>query len=52
MDLQKAFELNEIVHEQDILVKEGTNVVFVGQGVTADNIFNTCPTLFDSRWHT
>ena len=34
----KAFELNEIVHEQDILVKEGTNVVFVGQGVTADNI--------------
>jgi len=34
----KAFVLNELVHEQDILVKEGTKVVFVGQGVTADNI--------------
>ena len=32
-----AFELNEIVHEQDILVKEGSSVVFVGSGVTADN---------------
>jgi len=32
-----AFELNEIVHEQDILVKEGTNQVYVGEGVTADN---------------
>ena len=30
--------LNEIVHEQDILVKEGTTTVFVGSGVTADNI--------------
>ena len=34
----KSFVLNELVHEQDILVKEGTKVVFVGQGVTADNI--------------
>tara|TARA_R100000027_G_scaffold64883_1_gene58820 strand:- start:405 stop:3011 length:2607 start_codon:yes stop_codon:yes gene_type:complete len=32
-----TFELNEIVHEQDILVKEGSEVVFVGSGVTADN---------------
>jgi hypothetical protein len=32
-----AFTLNEIVHEQDILVKEGSSVVFVGSGVTADN---------------
>ena len=32
-----TFELNEIVHEQDILVKEGSSVVFVGSGVTADN---------------
>ena len=32
-----TFELNEIVHEQDILVKEGNEVVFVGSGVTADN---------------
>ena len=32
-----TFELNEIVHEQDILIKEGSSVVFVGSGVTADN---------------
>ena len=32
-----TFELNEIVHEQDILVKEGTEIVYVGEGVTADN---------------
>jgi len=32
-----TFELNEIVHEEDILVKEGSNIVFVGSGVTADN---------------
>ena len=32
-----TFELNEIVHEQDILVKEGSSVIFVGSGVTADN---------------
>ena len=32
-----AFTLNEIVHEQDILIKEGSNTVFVGSGVTADN---------------
>jgi len=34
----KSFVLDEIVHEQDILVKEGSNTVFVGSGVTADNI--------------
>jgi hypothetical protein len=32
-----AFELNEIVHEQDIYVLEGTAQVYVGNGVTADN---------------
>ena len=32
-----SFEVDEMIHEQDILVKEGTNKVFVGQGVTADN---------------
>jgi hypothetical protein len=32
-----TFELNEIVHEQDILVLEGTSRVYVGNGVTADN---------------
>ena len=32
-----TFELNEIVHEQDILVKEGSNIVFSGTGVTADH---------------
>jgi len=32
-----TFELDEIVHEQDILVLEGTDRVFVGDGVTADN---------------
>ena len=30
-----TFELNELVHEEDILVKEGSNVVFVGEGVKA-----------------
>jgi hypothetical protein len=35
-----TFQLNEIVHEEDILVKEGTAVVFVGSGVTADNNVN------------
>ena len=34
----KSFVLDEIVHEQDILVKEGSNTIFVGSGVTADNI--------------
>jgi hypothetical protein len=38
----KAFILNELVHEQDILVKEGSEIVYVGQGVTADN--NISPT--------
>jgi len=33
----KSFVVDELVHEEDILVKEGTNTVFVGQGVTADN---------------
>ena len=32
-----SFVVDEIIHEQDILVKEGTSKVFVGQGVTADN---------------
>jgi hypothetical protein len=32
-----TFELNEIMHEQDILVKEGSDIVYVGNGVTADN---------------
>jgi len=32
-----TFELNEILHEQDILVKEGTEIVHIGDGVTADN---------------
>lgn len=32
-----TFELDEIVHEQDILVLEGADRVFVGDGVTADN---------------
>ena len=33
----KSFVVDELIHEEDILVKEGTNTVFVGQGVTADN---------------
>jgi hypothetical protein len=33
----KTFELNEIVHEEDILVKEGSNIVYHGTGVTADH---------------
>jgi len=32
-----SFELDEIVHEQDIYVLEGTEQVYVGEGVTADN---------------
>jgi len=32
-----SFVVDELIHEQDILVKEGANKVFVGQGVTADN---------------
>ena len=32
-----SFEVDELLHEEDILVKEGTETVFVGQGVTADN---------------
>ena len=32
-----SFVVDELIHEQDILVKEGTSIVFVGQGVTADN---------------
>jgi len=32
-----SFVVDEIIHEEDILIKEGTNTVFVGQGVTADN---------------
>ena len=33
----KSFVVNELIHEEDILVMEGANTVFVGQGVTADN---------------
>jgi len=32
-----SFVVDELIHEEDILVKEGTDIVFVGQGVTADN---------------
>jgi len=42
----RAFELNEIVHEEDILVMEGSDRVFVGEGVTADN--NIDPTWLTS----
>ena len=31
-----TFQLDEIVHEEDILVKEGSAIVYVGDGVTAD----------------
>ena len=37
-----SFVVDEIIHEQDITVKEGTNTVFIGTGVTADN--NVKPT--------
>ena len=37
-----SFVVDELIHEEDILVKEGANKVFVGQGVTADN--NISPT--------
>ena len=37
-----TFVLDEIVHDEDILVKEGSSIVFVGSGVTADN--NISPT--------
>ena len=32
-----SFVVDELLHEEDVLVKEGTSTVFVGQGVTADN---------------
>ena len=32
-----SFVVDELVHEEDVLVKEGTSRVFVGKGVTADN---------------
>ena len=32
-----SFVVDELIHEEDILVKEGSNIVFVGQGVTPDN---------------
>jgi len=32
-----SFVVDELIHEEDIFVKEGTSTVFVGQGVTADN---------------
>ena len=37
-----SFVVDELVHEEDVLVKEGTSRVFVGKGVTADN--NITPT--------
>jgi hypothetical protein len=37
-----SFVVDEIIHEEDISIKEGTNTVYVGQGVTADN--NVKPT--------
>ena len=33
----KTFVVDELIHEEDILVKEGSSKVFVGSGVTADN---------------
>ena len=36
------FVVDELIHEEDVLVKEGSEKVFVGQGVTADN--NISPT--------
>ena len=35
--LTASFVVDELIHEEDILVKEGSDIVFVGQGVTADN---------------
>ena len=32
-----SFVVDEILHEEDLLIKEGSDVVLVGQGVTADN---------------
>jgi hypothetical protein len=32
-----SFVVNELLHEQDLLIKEGSDVVYIGQGVTADN---------------
>jgi hypothetical protein len=32
-----SFVVDEILHEEDLLIKEGSNVVLIGQGVTADN---------------
>ena len=33
----KAFVVDELLHAEDLLITEGNNTVFVGQGVTADN---------------
>ena len=41
-----SFVVDELLHEEDALIKEGANVVFVGQGVTADN--NIKPTYLTS----
>jgi len=32
-----SFVVDELLHAEDLLIKEGSDVVFVGQGVTADN---------------
>jgi len=33
----KSFVVPELLHEQDLLIKEGSETVFIGKGVTADN---------------
>ena len=33
----KTFVVDELLHAEDLLITEGNNTVFVGQGVTADN---------------
>ena len=32
-----SFVVDELIHEQDILLKEGSDTIIVGKGVTADN---------------
>ena len=32
-----SFVVDELLHAEDLLIKEGSDVVYVGQGVTADN---------------
>ena len=35
--LTSSFVVNELLHEEDLLIKEGSEIVYIGQGVTADN---------------